>query len=163
VEVHPTQPGETTYTLRVFTANPDAEPIMQSVTLTVKPPAPRIDAFQVDKTDVQQGDLVNITWKTSENLERTLVINDGSHVIRTRLEPAAGSILHGPAGATKYTLEVRNIGDGDDQAVRITREVTVRPRAPEPASPKPDTAVPSPDAALTQGGAGTVGAEAVRQ
>src|SRR5204863_7820323 len=44
------------------------------------------------------------------------------------------SMLYGPQEATRFTLEVRNTDDSDGDAVRITREVTVHPKAPEPAS-----------------------------
>jgi hypothetical protein len=134
VQVQPAHAGDATYTLRVFTANPNADPITQSVTVTVKSPPPSIDTFEVDKTDVQQGDLVNITWKTAENLTRTLIITEGDHEIRTQLDAAAGSMLYGPQQATRYTLEVRNADDPEGDAVRITREVTVHPKAPSGAA-----------------------------
>jgi hypothetical protein len=114
LEVLPT--ATTTYTLRAVGANDNTA--SKSLTVTVVPPQSKlqIKSFKASATTVIKGQMVTLSWTTSNASGCKLVISDGITVIN---RPANGSLSITPNKTKSYTLEAYN-AKGDTVRKTIT-------------------------------------------
>src|SRR5262249_711407 len=96
----------------------DADP--KSVTVTVKKkPVIKLSA---DKTEIQQGDQVTLTWTITDATSANLAPKPGA------VDPKSGSFPDTPQQDTTYTLTASGPG-GAREPESVTVKVTAKPKA----------------------------------
>lgn len=115
ITVYPQQPTND-YQLRVFGNNPDTPNAVSALTVEANQPPPVITGFSADKTIIQPGDPVRLSW-TAENCWMVAIVNAAGD----QLDCHQGSLVVTPNETTTYSLVV--FGMNHNQA---TSSVTVQ-------------------------------------
>ena len=116
--------SKTTYTLTATGSGSRTD--ICTVTVKVRP---RIDSFSADRTTINRGQPVTLSWTTSNATSAEL---DPGNISVTPV--ASGSKSLSPTSTTTYTLTASN----DDASVSKTVKVTVKPTPPGTISASPN-------------------------
>ncbi len=91
----------TTTTVYTLTATNDDGPVTRDVTVTVNP-APQITTFTSDRTTINSGEGVSLSWETE--FATTWSISPGPGDVAGQTTNGNGSVSVSPGGTTTYTL-----------------------------------------------------------
>ena len=135
----PVKPADTAqYTLSVKSA--DGSELVQTVTVTVKAPVPKINIFTAPSPSIVTGTQVRLTWNVENADSIKITTDDGFLIVQTN--QLQGSVIDNPVRPTTYVLTATNSSGQTTQPFSLD----VKPPEPTPA-PAPATApapVPSP-------------------